>query len=112
MSNLPKPTFLAAPSLGEFFQSDKMQTGIGYSVLVIGAVFLFCIIFGLVKIVPVAIAFWNRRGVDEGSQVSIGYIAGWLVLIIVPMIIMFIVSKAFGSDISNAVTNAVKSIFR
>lgn len=113
MSNLPTPTFLSAPSLGEFFQSDKMQTGIGYGVLIIGAIFLFCIIFGIIKIVPVVTAFWHRRqGIDEGSQASVGYVAGWLVLIVGPMIIMFIVSKAFGSDVSNAVTNAVKSIFQ
>jgi hypothetical protein len=112
MSNLPKPTFLAAPSLSEFFQSDKMQTGIGYSVLVIGAIFLFCIIFGIIKVAPVAMAFWNRRqGIDEGTQASVGYMIGWLVLIIVPMILTFIVSKAFGSEISNAVITALKSIF-
>jgi hypothetical protein len=102
-----------APTISAFLQNNKVQTALGWASIVIALVFILAIVVGLIKVVPVAMAFWRRRdGIDQGSEVSKGYLIGWGLLIVVPAVITGVASFTFGSVITSAITTAVSQIFK
>jgi heme/copper-type cytochrome/quinol oxidase subunit 2 len=102
-----------APSISAFLQNNKVQTALGWASIVIALVFILAIIVGLIKVVPVAMAFWRRRdGIDQGSEVSKGYLVGWGMLIVIPAVIIGVASFTFGSVITSAITTAVSQVFK
>lgn len=103
----------SAPSISSFLQNDKVQAALGWASIVIALVFIGCIVLGLIKIAPVATAFWRRRdGMDQGAEVAKGYLIGWGMLIVIPAIIIGVSSFTFGSVIVQAINTAISQIFK
>jgi hypothetical protein len=57
-------------------------------------------------------AFWKRRGADEGAEASTNYLIGWGMLIVVPIVITTIAGFTFGSAIMSAIQTALQSVFK
>ncbi|GAB2022343.1 hypothetical protein RyT2_14170 [Pseudolactococcus yaeyamensis] len=114
-NELYQKTYTAAPpTLDTVVKNDKVASGLGWMVIILGVIFIVAIIYAVAKLVPIAHGFMNKSShkAEEAKDASVNYVIGLLVLLIGPVIVTAVFGFTMGDTIMNAVNTALTGLFK